>query len=220
MARSIWSYGKVQTLVGRLVRNRRLQAARLPDLPLLNVGCGDNLVPGFINLDWEWRPGIHLCWDVRRPIPLPDRSLDGIFSEHCLEHVGHEECAAALRDFARLLRPGGTLRLLLPDGGLYLDLYRRARAGETVSFPYVDRAGERDLREDSRYGFTPMMAVNRIFRGYGHLFAYDEETVAKLLEQAGFRDIAQVRFREGRAPALLVDSELRAPQTLFMEASK
>lgn len=220
MARSLWSYGKVQRLVSRLVRSRPVQARFVPESTLLNVGCGANMRPEFLNLDYEWRPGINLCWDITRPIPRADESLTGIYSEHCLEHVSYDDAAAALRDFYRMLRPDGVLRILVPDGGMYLDLYHRARAGETVSFPYVDDSGIRDLAEDSRFGFTPMMAVNRIFRGYEHLFAYDADTLANLMRQAGFRDIQQTSFRVGRFPPLLIDSEMRAPQTLFMEATK
>ena len=110
--------------------------------------------------------------------------------------------------------------MIVPDGGLYLDLYNRSVRGESVEFPYLDAVGKQDLSEDSRYGFTPMMAVNRIFRGYGHQFAYDADTMANLLRQAGFTKIKRCTFRIGRMPDLLIDSELRAPQSLFMEATR
>jgi predicted SAM-dependent methyltransferase len=203
-----------------MIRSRGFQARSLPNLRLLELGCGKNVKPEFISLDWSWRPGVNLCWDIRKPIPLEDGSLDGIFSEHCLEHVTFENAAKVLRDCHRMLRPGGTIRILVPDGGLYLNLYQRAKAGESVEFPYVDDVGPRDLLEDSRFGFTPMMAVNRIFRGYEHLFAYDGETMGRLLLQAGFRDIEQTSFRVGRFAPLLVDSDVSAAQTLYMEAIK
>ena len=110
--------------------------------------------------------------------------------------------------------------MIVPDGGLYLELYQRARGGAAVKFPYLDQIGRRDLAEDSRYGFTPMMAVNRILRGYGHQFADDADTMGNLLRQAGFVRIETTSFRTGRLPSLLIDSELRAPQSLVMEASR
>ena len=64
-----------------------------------------------------------------------------------------------------------------------------------------------------------MMAVNRIFRGYGHRFAYDADTMANLLRQAGFGTVERCEFRRGRYAPLLIDSALRAPQSLVMEAS-
>ncbi|HEY8154704.1 MAG TPA: methyltransferase domain-containing protein [Myxococcota bacterium] len=220
MRRSIWSYGKVQKCVGAVARNRRLQMALVPRLPYVNIGCGSNFRPGFINVDYEWRPGIHLCWDLRRKLPLPDASAEGIFTEHCLEHLTVDACAEALRDLHRILAPGGVLRVIIPDGGLYIESYLRHRRGEPVEFPYVDAEGRADFLRDSHYGFTPMMAVNRIFRGYGHLFAYDHDTIRNLLVHAGFASVEPSSFRRGRLEALLIDSEVRAPQSLFVEAVK
>ena len=69
----------------------------------MNIGCGGNTRPGFINVDYEWHPEIHLCWDIRRQLPLPDASAEGIFTEHCLEHVTYDECLEVLRDLRRIL---------------------------------------------------------------------------------------------------------------------
>ena len=81
---------------------------------------------------------------------------------------------------------GRTLKVIVPDSGPYLDLYQKSLAGYQVTFPYLEEVGQRDLDENSRYGFTPMMAINRIFRGYSHRFAYDAETVEGPLAQVGF----------------------------------
>jgi hypothetical protein len=62
-----------------------------------------------------------------------------------------------------------------------------------------------------------MMAVNKIFRGYGHRFAYDAETMEGPHVQVGFNHITRFEFRRGRYAPLLIDSELRAPQSFSME---
>ena len=134
------------------------------------------------------------------------------------EHVTLDECVAAFADFKRLLAPSGRLRLILPDAGHYLDVYQRHKAGDAVEFPYIDDIAEQDLAEDSRYGFTPMMAVNRIFRSYGHVFAYDAETASGLLRHCGFQSIERCGFREGGDERLLIDSEMRWPQSFCLEA--
>ena len=220
MPRSIWSYSRVQKCVGWLLRNRTIQVACTPSLLYLNIGCGRNVQPGFINVDSNWHPQIHLCWDIRYTLPFANASAEGIFTEHCLEHVTYDQCLESLRDMYRILRCGAVLRVIVPDGGLYLDLYHRYQSGEKVEFPYVDDVGQVDLQLDSRYGFTPMMAVNRIFRGYGHLFAYDHDTMKNLLLKAGFKSVEKCTFRRGRVKELLIDSELRAPQSMFVEAIK
>lgn len=186
----------------------------------LNVGCGKNFLPGFINLDYVSWTGVDICWDITKKFPLSDASLDGIFSEHCLEHIEYHECIKVLSEFYRLLRPGGCVRLIVPDAGLYLNLYFRACHGDIVEFPYVGDVGRKDYEEDSKIAFTPMMAVNRIFRSYGHKFGYDYETLRSMLCNAGFRDVEKVSYRNGRVQELLVDSLYRSPQSLYVEGFK
>jgi predicted SAM-dependent methyltransferase len=88
--------------------------------------------------------GIYIC----HRLPLPDTSLEGIFTKHCLEHISYGECATVLRGLGRLLNKGGTLRVIVPDGGLYLDLNQKSLAGKKDTFPYLDEVRQRDLAED------------------------------------------------------------------------
>lgn len=179
---------RVRGLISDLIRGRRafVRSSRLHGKVYLNVGCGRNSKADFINIDYTWQPGVDLCWDITKGLPLPSGSMESIYTEHCLEHIGYFECVQVLKEFYRVLRPGGRVRIVVPDGGLYLDLYQRSRLGEAVEFPYVGEAGQKDLQEDSLIGFTPMMAVNRIFRSYGHQFAYDAQTFEAILKHVGF----------------------------------
>ena len=217
---------KVKALLLRglsaFIRNRSLFVRRdaFKHKHFLNIGCGKNIKPGFICLDFTWRPGIDLCWDITNRLPFRDEEISGIFSEHCLEHVEYAECFSALKEFFRVIKPGGVTRIVVPDGGLYLDLYAKAKRGESVDFPYRGNGGRRDFAEDSSVKFTPMIAVNRVFRGYGHLFAYDFETLASMLECAGFINVVKLTFNQGHCSELLIDSAYRAPQSLYIEAIK
>lgn len=218
--RSITSYAKVQAWVGRLIRNRgfQLNRPRVRLLKYLDVGCGPNANSGLINLDFLWHPGVDVCWDIRRGLPFADASMQGVFSEHCLEHFSRPPALALLREIRRVLAPGGTVRIIVPDGGLYLDTYARQLAGDSkVRFPYQDS-------EERAENWTPMMSVNRIFyqdreSPFGHCFIYDFPTLAKSLEQCGFTDARLCAFREGRDPALLVDTESRRCESLYVEAT-
>ena len=219
--RELGSYTKVQTAYSRGIRDKLWQYARVRDEKrYLNVGPGANIDARFVNIDWTWRPGIDVCLDIANGIKFPEARFDGIYTEHCLEHISFAQSVDVAKDFYRMLTPGGRLRIIVPDGGLYLDLYHAWKTGDRTPFPYVDPQGQRDLEEDSRFGFTPMMAVNRIFRGYEHRFAWDFETFEKLLGHVGFKDIRKVSFREGGDPVLLIDSETRRPQSLYVECVK
>ena len=114
-----------------------------------------------------------------------------------------------LREFCRLLRPAGVVRLVVPDAELYLTLYARSRVGGPVHFPY---------QEEGDAEVTPLMYVNRVFRDHGHKYAYDFDTLAMMLEQSGFVRIARETFGHGRLSELLIDTESRRRESLYVEA--
>jgi predicted SAM-dependent methyltransferase len=206
LRRPLSDYSKIRGLYGLFLRGRRFQLRRIREQLYLNVGCGPKLLNGFVNLDYLWVPGIDLCWDITEGIPLPDHSLQGIYSEHCLEHFDKTVTANIVRDFHRLLKPKGTLRIVIPDAELYINLYLQARAGESVKFPYVEGK------------CLPIDPLNRIFREHGHLYAYDFCSMQEMILSAGFSSVTKMCFMNGRDPKLLVDSPERAIESLYVEA--
>ncbi len=72
--RKISSYGKVQYVVSFLIRGNTAfnRTKKNGTAKLLNVGCGPNPRPEFINVDYLWNPNIDICWDIaKKPYPLP-----------------------------------------------------------------------------------------------------------------------------------------------------
>ncbi len=215
--RPIHSYAKFRSIYSNLFRNQLIQKqfTNLDKKKYLNVGCGLNINHKFINLDYSWLPGVELCWDVTKGIPLNSNSLLGIYSEHCLEHISYHQTKKVLSNFFDLLQPGGTLRVIVPDAELYLDVYQQKKVGENVNFPYGLSA-----HEISRKETTPMMVINSVFRGHGHQYAYDYFTLKCMLERLGYTNIKKESFGQGRDINLLIDTEHRACESLYIEATK
>jgi len=218
--RPLTSYVKVQILLGNVIRNRAYQLTRprLRGLTYLDIGCGLNPHDGFINLDYLWHPKVDVCWDITRGLPFADGSMRGIFSEHCLEHFPLPAALALLREVRRVLAPGGTVRIVVPDGGLYLRLYGHHHAGDVSQrFPFQDK--------ESFGGFwTPMLSVNRIFYQdreslFGHRTMFDFDLLSGLLGSCGFTHMECRQFGAGRDPRLLIDTPARAVESLYVEAS-
>src|SRR5262249_47918197 len=114
----------------------------------------------------------------------------------------------------RVLRPNGTLRIIVPDGELYLAGYTDLLRGQSeVTLPY-----SRDDRYENLY--SPILSVNRIFRAHGHLFIYDFCMLRLLLEKNGFIDVSKESYRSGRDANLLIDSQSRKVESLYVECSK
>lgn len=79
----------------------------------LDLGCGNNKR----GIDWI---GVdtHEHADIQAPmwsVPLEDGVADEIYSSHALEHVMKAQVIPTLKEWRRLLRPGGKLTLRVPD---------------------------------------------------------------------------------------------------------
>jgi predicted SAM-dependent methyltransferase len=214
--RSLTSYYKVQRLIAHSIRGRRwaVNWKHIQNKRLLDIGCGPNTHQDFINLDYGWHPGVNLCWDITRGLPIRSNSLEGIFTEHCLEHISVNHIIPILGECIRVLEPGGTIRIILPDGELYLKGYvALLQDKNATALPYAMRD-----RIDGLY--SPIMSVNRIFRDEGHEFIYDFDCLVKLLERVGFQCIEKLSLGKSRNSKLLIDSRSRAIESLYIEAIK
>lgn len=118
------------------------------------------------------------------------------------------KCFENLKEFYRMLKPGGVLRIIVPDGELYLDLYQKNKVDKNVRLP---------LSENEP---TAIYSVNRIFREHEHKFIYDYETYRLLLEKVGFKNIYKRSFGVGSDQRLLIDKKEHAIESLYVEAMK
>ena len=79
----------------------------------LNIGCGDEVVHGFLRCDM-FRPDVDLVFDCTK-IPMDDNSVDEIRAYHLLEHFNFMEGQNVLTEWHRALKRGGRLHLEVPD---------------------------------------------------------------------------------------------------------
>jgi predicted SAM-dependent methyltransferase len=175
----------------------------------VNIGCGPNALPGWINLDAARGEQVDVVWDLRRGLPFADESCAAVFGEHVIEHVPRESAEKLLRECLRALRPGGVLRLSTPDAGRYLRSY--AGDGEFLRHPAFTEPAE-----------TAMDRVNQMMRESGqHLWCYDAESLLLLLRKAGFSRAVEQEFGASLDPSMRgIDSEGRAFESLYVEAVK
>ena len=193
---------------------------------MVNIGCGSEGLDGWVNIDCFPAPGVTCVRDCRTALPLASASVRGIFTEHFFEHLDYyEEAPKFLAECRRVLAPGGTLRIIVPDGSKYLHAYCEGDLKGMEKFsPLVSMDPESDvapfsLMRDVLPFRTKMEVVNFHFRQSGqHRFSYDFETLARLLDDCGFESVVQSQFRMTRLPGLAIDSEFRGPESLVVEA--
>lgn len=82
----------------------------------MNVGCGRDVRPGWLNVDREPIPGVFVWKLEETPWPFPDDHFELIHAEHVLEHVSRADGALyrVIEELARVLQPGGTLVVKVP----------------------------------------------------------------------------------------------------------
>lgn len=90
---------------------------------LVNLGCGKTNHPKFINIDGF--PYSHVDFVHRIDLlPIfPDESVDLIYASHCLEHFKYRDINRVLNEWKRVLKPGGILRLSVPDFDKLIKIY-------------------------------------------------------------------------------------------------
>jgi predicted SAM-dependent methyltransferase len=174
----------------------------------LNWGCGRQPRAGWINSDRVVAPGIAPSCDIRDGLPLATGSVDYAVAIHALQDVPCLDVPRVLAELHRVLRPGGVLRLALPDLDRAIDAYRR---GDAAYF-YVP--------DDEVRSIGGKLAVQITWYGSVRTpFTYD--FIEELLVRAGFREIVGCRYRETASPhAEIVELDDRERESLFVEATK
>lgn len=213
----IWICEKYAASVGDMMLRRMLQSirARLPvddlndraasaasglfaavsDQPLrLNLGCGDKHLPGYVNVDVAptragKRPDV-VC-DVRQLKAFADSTVDEVLAVHVVEHFWRWEIVEILREWKRVLKPGGRMVLecpnlltaceeLLKDP---LNASQPGRNGQRTMWVFYGDPGWRD----------PLMC---------HHWNYTPASLKEVMEEAGFTNVrqepAQFKLREPR----------------------
>jgi predicted SAM-dependent methyltransferase len=187
-----------------LLQRRRIHALRGRRGLKVQLGSGDVLKAGWVNVDLH--PAADLRLDVRRPWPFADGTAAEVYAEHLFEHLAWPgEADRFLAEAHRVLAPGGKLRLSVPDLGRHVRAYA---------------AGDETFRRQ----FAPFLppeartwgdVLNHHFRQFGeHQYAYDADTLATRLRDAGFEEVKAV------APSSEYEQPSRDFESLVMTARR
>lgn len=180
----------------RLGANQRLATRRL------EIGPGDHRIPGFETLNIVDGPEVDYVCDAAEPLRFVDGTFDLIYCSHILEHIPWYKTEKVLRDWTRVLKPGGTLEVWVPDGLKICQAFVDAEA-----------RGENYIDEDGWYYLNPsrdpcVWASGRIFT-YGdgtgktchpnwHRAIFSPRYLGDLLRRAGLHSVREMNRSEVR----------------------
>lgn len=172
----------------------------------LHWGCGPRRLEGWVNLDGWSSEATDYVHDLRTKLPFADGSVTRIFTEHVLEHLEFDVAQEVLKDFFRVLKPTGRIRIIVPDlEKCCVAFMNRDRDW----FSKVDA-----VRPTAGDGF------NQIFYSHFHRYIYDFETLAFALRNAGFSTVTLSSHQQSSDVHLNLDNDSEARQlvSLYVEA--
>jgi predicted SAM-dependent methyltransferase len=181
----------------------------------LNVGSFVSMFPDWRNSDII--PGLeqyaqqhgftYSRWSMADPIPYDDGIVDLIFSCHALEHVPRDVAAHFLRECHRVLKPGGIVRLLVPDAEVLCKAYLDGNLGQFDEW----LTPEMKVAPDPAKLWEIMCANHRAL--------YDWRTLYADLTAAGFGKVCRAEFGKSRSPVMQAEAkDLYPGLSLIVEA--
>ena len=139
----------------------------------LNLGCGGRLLEDYVNIDsvgfGDKDSGRFTTQMDVRSLEYSDDTVDEILAEFVLEHIPYFEVAETIWEWWRVLKPGGTLKIMVPD----FDIICREWLDGNLSYHMLH----------CQLFNSPIINPKKITPHYN---AFNKTFLRELLEQEGF----------------------------------
>ena len=137
----------------------------------LNLGCGDDYIDGYINADL-YAEKVDERFDAKH-IPYADNTFDELKAFHIIEHFHYFEGQEVLKEWHRVIKPGGRIHIETPD---FLESCRM----------FVNSNDDIRIQMYGHFFSTPWIS------GQQHLFLFTEAQLKTQLEWAGFTNVRRL----------------------------
>ncbi len=159
--------------------------------------------------------------DVIKGINIEPNSCKLIFASHVLEHLTLSDFHTALNNIYTYLKPGGTVRIIVPDLQQYAQKYLQQITNQSeakqASYIFMDASylGDKDSRK------TFLQRVKSIFSNSRHQWMWDEPSLTDVLEKQGFKNIKRCYYGDWSDEKFaLVERKDRHDEAICLEATK
>lgn len=126
----------------------------------LNLGAGDTDIPGYLPVDRKFGQEVY-------PLEYPNDAVDEIRASHVLEHFAHGEVSEVVNHWVDKLKPGGCLKIAVPDFHWIAAKYLKGEPIPLQGFLMGGQVDENDF----------------------HKCAFDRESLHKIMANAGLERI-------------------------------
>lgn len=150
----------------------------------LYLGAWKRHIPGFIHIDLDDQPNLDYRHDIRSLPMFADNSADLIYTSHSFEYFDRAEGEKVLKEWCRILKHGGVLRIAVPDFEAIVKVYLK----------YNKDLGHKGIL-GPLYGKMPIKEKGKDKIIY-HKTAYDFKSLKKVLQSAGFKNIHRYNWKK------------------------
>jgi len=147
----------------------------------LNLGCWHRYIPGWVHVDLCDMPHIDFKSSIDQLPMFADGTVDLIYSSHSFEYFDRQQAVGVLAEWRRVLKPGGTLRLAVPDFDALLQVYAKTGEIKRILGPLYGR-----MEIDTETGPTMLY----------HKTTYNFPSLADLLAENGFGDVRRYDWQK------------------------
>lgn len=146
----------------------------------LHLGCGKRYIDGFVHVDLDDFPHIDYRHDITELPMFEDGSVELIYCCHAFEYFDRQQVPQVLREWWRVLEPGGTLRLAVPDFDALIEVYHRTGELSKIIGPLYGRFAVAGVPGGCLY----------------HKTVYNSDDLRGMLESAGFTNVHRYDWRQ------------------------
>ena len=156
--------------------------------------------------------GVTKVHDLRHiPYPYRDNSADKIYLGDVIEHMTKFDAPKVLKEIHRILKPGGQFEITCPDALWIMTQIVNNTWDENANVDWLRQHQDPwDNAMDYLFGGWRHPEEHKI-PGMGHINGFHEESLKKLLEEAGF--VKVYRVDDDRNPVPARDSVLKLVAT-------
>lgn len=139
----------------------------------LNLGARNRAILGFLSVDIDPASGADVIADISSLPSYADGSVSEIYASHCLEHFPHGKTIPILREWARVLKPGGVLYVAVPDFERAVELYKISNGFNQFLLDLIWGGQEYEMAF--------------------HVAGFDFKFLSSILRTAGFSEVSRVQ---------------------------
>jgi predicted SAM-dependent methyltransferase len=140
----------------------------------LHLGCGKTFIPGYYHIDIIEFPHVDLVHSVESLPMIQDNSCDVVYACHILEHFHRKQIVPVLKEWLRILKKDGVLRIAVPDVTSLFTVYQQTHDLNLIIGPLFGRG-------DYLYNI--------------HYTAFDFQTLSVALLEAGATKVVRYDWR-------------------------